>query len=74
MDDFNHSRKCSKCGSGDINTQFHRAMYFSQQCTWGSNAKSSAEHMHRSCRRCGYDWLEVPLDNSPSPAAGEAAV
>ena len=46
---------CIKCGGSDIHTSWHAACGY-PKCTWGGNISSEEEHLHYSCRNCGYDW------------------
>jgi ribosomal protein S27AE len=52
---------CSKCGSTEVGTGL---------CGGGGSCNRflgtmpwdrEAEHIDRTCRRCGYDWWEKPL-------------
>ena len=45
---------CAKCGSPEFSIQYHSA---------GTHGKSTAEHMHLACQRCGYSWEAPPLDH-----------
>lgn len=67
---------CSKCGSDDIGTTYHKqgcgkASCSCATCSYGSHAKSHDEHLHRFCRGCGFDWLDAVL--SPDPEKAQSA-
>jgi hypothetical protein len=56
--------KCRKCGSEDIYIRWHA-------CGYSSNLNfrpPDSEHMHYSCRGCGFEWFGAPLDAEPAPA------
>jgi hypothetical protein len=59
---------CSKCGSDDVGTHYHAQGCsdpdcgdWCNKCSWGSHNKQHAEHLHRYCRMCHYDWIEPVL-------------
>jgi len=50
---------CPKCGmseEGNTKIWYHAAPEPSSICDRG--LESGHEHLHRMCRRCGYEWLE----------------
>ncbi len=51
---FNETATCCKCGHGVIYTQHHNSGYY---CGFRHRVANS-EHLHRGCRRCGYQWAE----------------
>lgn len=54
MQPFGSSEACLKCGGTEIGARW---------CHWWLCATGvRKEHVHRNCTRCGYGWLEVPLD------------
>ena len=59
MKPYSEKSICSKCGHDVIETRY---------CGPGANRYDMArclvdgEHLHRTCKRCGYEWLEAPLD------------
>lgn len=57
FDRFDASRKCVKCGHDDISAQFEEASEYGHY-----PCHVTCEHIHRRCRRCGYAWIELPLD------------
>ena len=57
---------CAKCGSTDISTQWHRDL---TDCRYGQPC--SGEHMHMTCRKCGYWWGEPPMDHPDAALAGK---
>jgi len=60
---YNKDAVCPKCGSTDIHVIWHRGY------RWGCPKQDPGffgpEHMDRYCRRCGYAWVEIPLDAPP---------
>lgn len=56
-DIFNPDAKCSKCGFDDI-TVAHCDGY-----THNCFRRGTTEHLHRTCARCGYRWIEMCLDS-----------
>jgi len=56
MDRFNAKTRCLKCG-GEASTEWH--MQDDDRCDIDLR---DSEHLHRTCTRCGYDWLEKCLD------------
>lgn len=64
---------CPKCGMSDegkIKTWYHAAPEPSSICD--RRLESGHEHLHRSCQKCGYEWLEGCAD-SEQPALRNAA-
>jgi len=55
---------CVKCGCGDAAVQWHRASRdgFIHTCGYYAKAHDAAEHLHLTCRRCGYEWIAPTLD------------
>jgi len=54
--------KCKKCGSIDIAVFYHSCW---GDCDYGDKHKRQEEHLHKNCRKCGYDWVEDCLDKLP---------
>lgn len=54
---------CPKCGYADVACMFHESKWGTFSCIF------DVPHMHRTCRRCWFDWPEAPLDQ---PASGDA--
>ena len=53
---------CPKCGFKDIATSYHpRRSYCDPWSRFTFNAQDD-EHLHRTCRRCGYDWTDAVLE------------
>ncbi len=68
MKPFNAKATCSKCGAEPvaIHAGFHsRADISSHAICY----HTEQEHIHRSCGRCHYEWLEAPLDKAQKGAA-----
>jgi hypothetical protein len=58
MKPFDENARCPKCGGADIHAQYGADQF---QChNW--NCRVGKEHIHRYCRRCGYGWVEAPMD------------
>lgn len=55
---FNSVVHCVKCGSDNIGLRYCAQLRNYYHCGPGFDA----EHMHRTCRECGYEWFERPLD------------
>lgn len=55
---FDPEKKCDKCGGNDIYTGYYNRSDDSFYCGYSTNCRIYGEHMHRSCRRCGYQWVE----------------
>jgi hypothetical protein len=58
---------CQKCGSIDIHTRYHKQGCSDPDCSCSNCSytyihKQHAEHLHRFCRGCGYDWIDPPAD------------
>lgn len=58
MNIYRSSNKCPKCGGVEISERHHEGI---DKCTWGQS-HFVGEHIHRTCKRCGYQWPETPLD------------
>ena len=54
---FNPTPVCPKCWNGGVSSNYHDPKTKSFR-----SCHERAEHIHRSCHRCGYDWAEAPLD------------
>ena len=67
MNRYNDQGRCPKCGSPDVRDQFQqqsdRPHNTSLSSAYPVNCKEQAEHIHRYCRHCGYNWAERPLDS-----------
>lgn len=49
---------CCKCGSTNIATSWHKNKY---QCAhYVGGFSDDSEHLHKTCRNCGYDWSTRP--------------
>jgi hypothetical protein len=57
---------CRKCGGEDIATAWHVNGW---DCTFSQRQRYSGpdlgEHLHRSCRTCGFDWYDGTQDAKP---------
>lgn len=61
---FSEERGCPKCGSDGIHSNFCAEAEFSGYAH--PRPAHGSGRIHRHCRRCGYDWDEMPLDLSKS--------
>jgi hypothetical protein len=56
---YNPQAQCPKCRHDDVGTRFHDGSW--KGCPWGCPASASLkEHIERHCRRCHYEWAELP--------------
>lgn len=69
MQPFDPTRKCPKCGCGQILTTHcdpnERPTIWSIK-SMGPCKDIEEEHLDRRCKRCRYLWQEKTLDNSPA--------
>jgi hypothetical protein len=66
MPGYDADRKCPKCFNETVSTSFHGHNPFYDRCSTGSSRCDGpgAEHQHRTCRRCHYEWNEAcPLED-----------
>lgn len=57
---FDPNKTCVKCWAW-ANTHYCSVYYASRH--WGApELNTTSEHMHRTCSRCHYQWVEAPLD------------
>ena len=58
-----HKTACPKCSSRDVGIRYcalpgpQRLTYYGPECPGGADVV--IEHFHRSCKACGYEWLEA---------------
>ncbi len=64
MNTYKVSNKCPKCGGCEISDQYHKDQW---PCNRYRHDKPvwDKEHIHRTCKRCGYEWAEEPLEIDP---------
>lgn len=57
---YNPKAVCAKCGGKDVATTYcaHRG----HLCGDFTHGFEGPPLMHRRCKRCGYNWSEVPKD------------
>jgi ribosomal protein S27AE len=55
---FRDDARCVKCGGMDVFTRW----YPREDYRYPWECKTLAEHQHRFCRRCGYEWDEATTD------------
>lgn len=63
---FQKDATCPKCGHGSVNSTYHGR---SRRCSYGCLGffpGNSPEHIVRTCQGCLCEWLEAPLDATPS--------
>lgn len=59
---YNPEATCPKCGHDDVHTRYeptahHHSCQVREMVT--DPVCCTAEHMERTCRRCGYQWPEA---------------
>jgi len=52
---YNPAAVCTKCGFKEVGIEYHHRW----NCPWGYCAEN---HLHRTCMRCNYQWIEAPVD------------
>ncbi len=62
LEPFNEGATCPKCGHDDISTRYCKDRRPVELC-W---PYVTGEHLHRTCKRCGFEWLEGCLDAEDS--------
>lgn len=66
---FKEDRHCPACDHDDVSTKHCRGTILS--CELGA----PRNHLHRTCKRCGWSWIEGRLDEvQPVPATEYADV
>lgn len=65
---FDPDRVCPKCGHDDVGT-----LYLTSTAAFACRALRhqhlDREHLHRTCQRCRYEWVERPLTDDEAQAA-----
>lgn len=63
MTPFDPAAKCPKCGHDETSDAYHKNGY---KCPFGSvvDVGREEEHIHRTCKRCGFDWPEAVLERT----------
>lgn len=53
---------CCKCGQEDISVSYHSCDY---DCSYSQkhDEGNEGEHLHYTCKLCGYSWCGVTRDN-----------
>ena len=55
-----NGQDCTKCRSAETSLQFCRPL---APCGSGNDGWFTLEdHLHVTCERCGWEWLEYPAD------------
>lgn len=57
---------CPKCSNGDVSKTYHIHDFGAKGCSYNHFNRTDKEHLHYSCRECGYDWI--------GPVAGTEAM
>lgn len=60
LEPFNEKATCPMCGHEEIGVRFSASCY-KTWCAARSECSIDFPHLHRACRRCGYDWPEAPI-------------
>lgn len=66
MQRFSKNNRCDKCGLSDVGAEFHGK--YGSRCPTVTGAHPchtvhwDTEHILRICKKCGFKWLEEPLD------------
>lgn len=60
MQPYVPDRPCPKCGGHDLGTSYHKS---ERDCRIYTDEAVHGEHIHRTCRTCGYNWPDAPLDH-----------
>lgn len=63
---YDEYAECAKCGHFDSSTAYKSGE------VWDAPGSvtllyESPEHLLRTCRRCGFQWKEAPLDSPKDP-------
>lgn len=69
---FDENVTCEKCSHAEIGVYYCPQPQPAWIC-WphvriAQRGLSDCEHMHRTCKRCGYEWLETCIDNRVAEA------
>lgn len=59
---YNPNARCSKCGGEDVSSIWMPQERCLPDCTVISRNHNMPERIERKCDRCGYTWLEEPLE------------
>jgi len=62
MDIFSKNSSCPKCGNTTASARWCGGAADKNHIP---GCMVEGEHIHRICARCGYEWLELPLDTVP---------
>jgi len=69
MKPYTENASCPQCGFAAIAVVYHRrGMIY--EGGWPCD-RGDGPHLCRTCRRCGYRWMEAPLDARPDPPPGD---
>lgn len=58
MENFDAKAVCRKCGSTDITFAYHKTKH---SCLYRDSTRPDVEHIHSTCKRCGWDWASAPI-------------
>lgn len=59
---FEFRAHCPKCGHKEVGTAYCDGYSLRQYHSPCENLSERAEHLHRHCCRCGYEWLEACME------------
>lgn len=59
---FNRNATCPKCGYEDVSTTYYNDYQASMESAGSRWPRPDYAHLRRTCRHCGYEWYEAPLD------------
>lgn len=63
MNKYNKHSQCVKCGCSDVHTRYYARQYDYPYHLDGIRSKiPDTDAIVKTCKRCGYKWLEEPLD------------
>ncbi len=59
---------CSKCGNENIGTKYCPGV---ESTAHVKGCDAAGEHLHRTCSKCGYTWIENTLDVNQPKVVGK---
>ena len=73
MKKYDKDATCCKCGGDDIEAEHWAAHKCPDEYkplieATGQKSRDLPEHIARTCKNCGHEWDEAPLDKEPSHA------
>jgi len=61
---YRRDHHCPKCNLKDISDSYHENSSHCKKLPGSSGQSFIDEHIHRTCRRCQFEWPEAPIDDS----------